>query len=65
MIKYKWSLSQGAADNTTVPASYLSANITELHPYYEYELSVAAVNLAGEGTFSTLIKRFTLQAGEF
>ena len=62
-IKYKWPMSQGTADNTTVPASQLSANITGLHPYYEYNLSVAAANVAGEGIYSTAIKRTTLQAG--
>ena len=62
-IKYKWTTSQGTGDNITVPASQLSANITGLHPYYEYEIGVAAANVAGEGSYSTVIKRTTLQAG--
>ena len=62
-IKYKWTTSQGTGDNITVSPSQLSANITGLHPYYEYEVSVAAANVAGEGIYSTVIKRTTLQAG--
>ena len=61
-IQYAWTAKRTVNGTSRVPSSMLSANITGLRPNYEYVFSVAAVNVAGVGNF-TSFTTYTLEAG--
>ena len=46
---------QGVIPNVTVPASSLSANVTNLHPAFTYHVRVRANNTVGIGTPSAQV----------